>query len=284
MDKELQRLINSVIEKAADDSEASDKLVDALYDYFCDTTKENYQHLGDVLNALKSAAEKGNGLAGLYFTHLVSLFEDLPVEQKELAVKLGAQCGFFEGGYYSALVLMDDAFRPNDFFYNWRGGLFGSHMLNEPDHAMREAARRFQIIVDHYEPNGDYPDWVLDSAVRAARLNLNKRGFGPGLPLGDEKQALSDLDFVMANGKGRQYARAAATKGAYLLMKNHEDEAAEFFIEAIENYPDSVIDFACEHMRNRTVYNRVVAACDAAKGKMSPNGLEAFKWGRSNWL
>ena len=289
MDKKLERLINAVIEKAVDGSEASEELVYSLCDYFNNTSRENAQYLGEVLDALKCSAEKGCSFAMLYFVVYVYQYSGMSVEQKELAIRYGAQCGYLRGYYFSALLLMeDDVFRPRDYFYNWRGGLFGSHMLNEPDRAMREAARRFQFVVDrHPEPaeGEQYPDWVLDSAVKAARLNLNKRGFGPGLPIGDEELALSDLDFVMEHGEGEQFAHAAATKGAYLLMKNRETEAADYLIAAIESYPDSVIDFACEHMHEkRDVYDRVLAACEAAQDRMSQNGRGALAHGRANWL
>lgn len=289
MDKELERLINSVIEKAIDDSEASDKLVDALVsEYFQNTSEAKQQNLGDVLDALKVSAEKGNSRARLWFSFFVYKNDDLPAELKKLAISFGSQCGYLTGIFYAAEILLDDVFRPRDYFYNPRGGILGQIMLNEPDYALSEAAGRYQFIVDNFEPDedGQYPDWVLYAAVEAARLNLNKRGFGPGLPIGDEEKALSDLDFVMENGKGEQFARAAATKGAYLLEKSRDVEAADCFIAAIENDPDSVSEFCREHFHDREAYDRVLAACEAAKDNMSPDGLEGletFPYCWHNW-
>ena len=284
MDTKLEKLINSVIEKAIDDSEASDEFVRALGVFFENTAEDNKQYLGDVLDALRSSAEKGNSLAMLYFAHYVYGEDDLPVAQKKLAIRYGGECGYLLGVYISAEILLDDVFRPRDYFYNPRGGILGRFMLNEPDYALRDAADRYQFVVDQFEPDvdgpdedGQYPEWVLRSAVEAARLNLNYRGFGPGLPIGDAEKALSDLEFVMQNGEGRQFARAAATKGVYLLDKNRDAEAADCFVAAIENDPDSVSEFCREHFHDREAYDRVLAVCEAAKDQMSPIGLEGLK-------
>lgn len=301
MDKEFERLINSVKVNAIDDSESSDKLIDALISYFVESGKSE-EMFGYVLDALKASAGCENRYAMYQYSQLVCLTRKSTREQKLQAIQYGKQSGFYFGVFYAAKLLEDPEFRPgpNGYFYNGNAGLLGRHMLNEPDFALRQAADLYQSIADEAmvaaeEEHGRFQRHILDSAIFAARLYLNKRSFGPGIPIEDwyEEKAVQDLEFVIRELEEPEeewenvcVSYAYSILGAYHLEKTEDAEAADCFVKALEANPDSVSYFCRERINDKGAYDRILATCEKVKSRMSPaglKGLDTFPYVWNNW-
>ena len=285
MDKELERLINAVIEKAVDDSDASADLVDALVNYYNGIIESCPDGLGRVLVALHKSAENGCSWAKVQFAQMIYFNidgEGCTLEVKRLASDYGRESGYLMGSYYAAKILEDPEFRPREYFYHPNAGLLGRHLLNEPDYALRDAADCYQKVVDGFEPgeDGAYPDYVLESATLAAQLNLNKRGFGP-IPkdMWRESVALQDLALVEEKGNADQGAYALSIRGAYWLdTGRHFDWAKDYFIQALELSPNAIHFFrneSCSRM-NPEDFEKLLSACEKAVAQGDPDLAQDF--------
>ena len=285
MDKELERLVNSVIEKAIDDSDASADLVDALVNYY-NGISENYpEGLGRVMLALHKSAENGCSWAKVQFARMVYFNidgEGCTLGVKRLGSDYGRDSGYLWGSYYAAKILEDPEFRPREYFYHPNAGLLGRHLLNEPDYALRDAADCYQAVVDGFDPGEDgvYPGFVLESATLAAQLNLNKRGFGPG-PIDvsrREFRSLQDLKLVEEKGNAEQGAYALSIRGAHWLATRRFDLAIDCFLQALELSPNTISfirDELCSGM-NPEDFKKLLSACEKAVAQGDPDLAEDF--------
>ena len=269
MYKELEKLINSVIEKATDDSETSWYLVEDLVSYYYDHYANDCQYLDEFMEALKVSAEKDCRWAKVKISEAVFHFGGSK-DMKWLASQYGKESGLVLGFYFAARILEDPEFRPRDYFFNERAGLLGGHMPNEPDFSLRDAADCYQVVIDSFDPDDDefnkFQDYIIDSATKAALLFLNKRGFGPGIPIDpdNELKAYNDLNLVIKKGNPEQIAYASSILGAAELKSGNFDIASDLFIQALDKDPEAILYFYKESgfPKESEALNKLITACE----------------------
>ena len=283
-DIELDRLVNSVLTNATDDSDASWDLVLELESYYYDRFSETREYYDEFLGALKSSAEHGCDLARAKFCQVVCDFGGVSKEVKRLAVQYGKACDLRLGLFHAAKILENPEFRPCDYFFNENAWPFGMHMLNEPDYDLLDAANCFQEFCDFYDYESMREEFesdksfVLEAYYKAAILYLNKRGFGPGIPIEDNwiSMAIYDLECIGEKGSCEQAAIALSIKGLYFLEVGLPDcvslgysdppelFAADCFVEALDKDPNALDYFykTSGFKNNSKELQRVIEACE----------------------
>ena len=272
MDKELERLIRSVIENAVDDSDASADLVESLATYYYDHFQDDHKYLIEFLETLRASAENGCSWAKFKFSQVVSQFGPaesgvITKDDKRLAVQYGKESGYALGYLFAAKILEEPDFRPCGYSFNEKEGHLGGHMFTEPDYDLLDAAECYQLVVDSIGSDDEmYLGFVLEAANKAALLFLNKRGFGPGISISsdDKLRAFDDLNLIIEKGNPEQVAYAASLLGTAELYAGNLDKAANWYIKALNEDPEAIFYFFIESgfQKESDTFRKLIELCD----------------------